>query len=192
MSSESIRTFIALEIDKKIKKRIVEVQDRIKQTNSLKGKWVPKENLHLTLKFLGDTKLKFIEQIKDKIKEYSEDEHAMSYSLTHIGAFPNEKFARIIWAGIEGDNSQIINLARKLEEALFEFGFKKEKRDFKTHITFCRTKQILDHNGFRTTLEEINKSFQPIEFIINKIILFESNLTPTGPIYSALFNYYLK
>ena len=192
MSSESIRTFIALEIGEKIKKRIVEVQDKIKQTNSLIGKWVPGENLHLTLKFLGDTKLKLIEQIKDKIKECSNDEHAMSYSLTHIGVFPNEKFTRVIWAGIEGTNSQITNLAKKLEESIFRLGFKKEKRGFKTHITFCRIKQILDRNRFRTTLEEINKDFKPIEFIINKITFFESNLTPTGPIYTALFNYYLK
>lgn len=192
MPRELIRTFIALEIDNKIKERIIEVQDRIKQTNSLKGKWVPPNNLHLTLKFLGDTKPKLIEQIKDKIIECAKNECAATCSLSHIGAFPNERSARIIWAGIEDANSQIIELAKKLEESIFRLGFEKEKRDFKTHITFCRTKQILDHNKLKTILDEINSNFEPQEFVISKITLFESNLTPKGPIYTNLFSHHLK
>jgi len=146
----------------------------------------------LTLKFLGDTQVKYIEKIKDKIKECSKSDVAINCKLTHIGIFPNERFARVIWAGIKENNLQIINLAKKIEEVLFEVGFKKEKRDFKTHITFCRIKQILDHNRFKSILDEISNNLAPQEFIINKITFFESNLTPKGPIYSALFTHYLK
>ena len=192
MPKESIRTFIALEIDEKIKEVISEIQNKIKQTNSLRGKWIPKDNLHLTLKFLGDIPLKLIEQINNKIKGCFKNECKISCNLARIGTFPNAKFPRVIWAGIEGDNSQIINLAQILERILFELGLEKEKRNFKTHITICRTKQILDYNKLKYILEEINKTFKPVEFIINKMTLFESNLTPKGPIYIPLSNCFLR
>ncbi|MBL7197270.1 MAG: RNA 2',3'-cyclic phosphodiesterase [Candidatus Omnitrophica bacterium] len=192
MSRESIRTFIALEISEEIKEKIIDIQNKIKQTNSLKGKWVSKDKLHLTLKFLGDTQLKYVEKIKDKIKECFKDADVINCHLTNIGTFPNEKFPRVIWAGIKSGDIQIINLAKKLEESLLEFGFKKEKRGFKTHITICRPKQILNRDQFKSALEEINKNFRPREFTINKIIFFESKLTPQGPIYTALLNYFLQ
>lgn len=191
MPRESIRTFIALEIDEKTKEEITKIQDRIRQSDSLSGKWVQKDNLHLTLKFLGNAQLKSVESIKEKIKQSIHGEHAISCSLTHIGVFPNEKFPRVIWAGIEGENVKIINLAKRLQEALSEFGLENENRDFKTHITICRPKQITNRNKFSAVLEEINKNFNPFDFIINKITFFESKLTPKGPTYLAISNYTL-
>lgn len=192
MSEETIRTFIALEISDEIKQEIARIQDEIRQTNAISGKWVVKENLHLTLKFLGDTTLKIIEQIKEEIKTILYDEPSMNCNIAGVGVFPNEKFARVIWVGIKGGDTQIINLAKKFEKQLGKLGFKKEKKDFKTHITICRPKQILDKNQFKSTLETINNKFQPKEFIVNKLTFFESKLTPQGPLYTSLCSVLLK
>lgn len=192
MPPESIRTFIAIEISEEIKEKISQIQERIKQADSLKGKWVSKNNIHLTLKFLGDTRLSDIEKIKDKIRDCLLDEKSIDCILTNIGVFPNERFTRVIWAGIKKGDIQIISLAKKLEKSLLKLGFKKEKRDFKAHLTICRPKQILNHGQFKSVLDEINQSFQPQDFIINKITLFESKLTSQGPIYTALFSALLR
>jgi len=192
MPPETIRTFIAIEISEEIKKKIAQIQERIKQTNSLKGKWVSIDNIHLTLKFLGDTRLNNIEKIKNKIKDCFEGEKSINCILANIGTFPNERFTRVIWAGIKNGDIQIIKLSKKLDKSLRQLGFKKEKRDFKAHITICRPKQILNHGQFTSTLEEINQNFQPQEFTINRITFFESTLTPQGPIYTSLLDYILK
>lgn len=192
MSKESIRTFIALEIDQTTKEKIIEFQNKIKQTQSIKASWVESSRIHLTLKFLGDTRLKNIEEIKDTIKECFKNTKAINCTLTKIGAFPNEKFPRVVWVGIEEGRDQIIDLSIKLENSLSELGFKKEKREFKTHITICRAKQLLDYGKFSLTLNQINETFKPIEFILNKIIFFESKLTQKGPIYTDLFNHLLQ
>lgn len=191
MPGQSIRTFIALEIDENIKEEIIQIQNKIKQTNSISGKWVTKDNLHLTLKFLGDTQLKYVEEIKQNLKECLIGESAISCNLSKVGLFPKEKFTRVIWVGIEGGDIGIINIAKKIEESLSKIDYAKEKREFKTHITICRPKQILNRDQFKSVLEEINKNFNPIKFTINKITFFESKLTPKGPIYTAISNYFL-
>ncbi|MDD5006155.1 MAG: RNA 2',3'-cyclic phosphodiesterase [Candidatus Omnitrophica bacterium] len=192
MPGESIRTFIALEIEDKIKDKISEIQETIKRANLIKASWVAKNNLHLTLKFLGDTKLKDVEKIKEKIKNSSQGEQSIKCNLNKIGVFPNERSPRVIWAGIEGGYEQIAGLVNKLETNISELGFKKEKRDFKTHITICRPRQILNPQQFGLLLEEINKNFEPQEFVINELVFFESKLTPQGSIYTPLASYHLE
>ncbi|MFH1622113.1 MAG: RNA 2',3'-cyclic phosphodiesterase [Candidatus Omnitrophota bacterium] len=192
MPSDSIRTFIALEINEEIKEKIENVQSTIKLTNSIKGSWVKKENLHLTLKFLGDTQIKHIEEIKGKIKESFKDESSINCSLSGVGIFPNARSPRVIWVGIKNGAVEIINLASNLETTLSQLGFKKEKRDFKTHITICRPKQILGQQKLQNALEEINKQFSPQEFVINKITFLESKLTSQGSIYTPILSYQLK
>jgi 2'-5' RNA ligase len=191
MPGESIRTFIALELQDNIKDKIKEFQETIKSSNIIKGSWVAKDNLHLTLKFLGDTKLKYVEGIKQNIKDCLKDKTPIRCYLNRIGCFPNEKSARVIWAGLDDENGQILDLAKRLENSLFEFGFKKEKRDFKNHVTICRPRQILDPNQLSLLIEEINKNIKPLEFTINKITFFESQLTPQGSIYTPLSSFSL-
>lgn len=186
MPDKSIRTFIALEISEAIKEEITKIQDEIKQSNSISGKWVLKDNMHLTLKFLGDTPLDKVKKVKEAIQDCFREDNLINCNVAKVGVFPNDRFARVIWVGIEKGDIEIINLAKKIEKILSKLGFKKEKKDFKTHITICRPKQILDRNHFQLILEKINNSFQPKEFVINKIIFFESRLTPQGPIYTPL------
>lgn len=190
MPGQTIRTFIALEIEEKIKEKIIQIQDKINQSNCLKAKWVPKDNLHLTLKFLGDTKVKDIKDIKDKIKETVEIQ-PINCTVDEAGAFPSEESPRVVWVGIGEGKNQITNLAIKLEESLALLGFKKEKREFKTHITICRTKQIINPQRLKDILREINDNFQPLKFSANKITFFESKLTPHGSIYTVLSDYLL-
>jgi 2'-5' RNA ligase len=192
MPGELIRTFIALELEDSIKDKIKAIQDTIKSSNAIKGSWVSKDNLHLTLKFLGDTKLKYVEGIKQSIKDCLKDQIPIKCLLNRIGCFPNEKSARVIWAGLDDKDNQIANLAKRLENSLFEFGFKKEKRDFKNHITICRPRQIPNPNQLSLLIEEINKNIKPLEFTISKITFFESQLTPQGSIYTPLSSISLK
>ena len=145
-------------------------------------KWVPKENIHLTLKFLGNTPLEKIDNIKETIKENLEGVNAIECNITHIGAFPKLKFPRVIWAGIEKGSNQIADCANNLQETLSKVGFEKEERKFQSHITICRVKQVFSPQALSSTIQETNDSFPTLEFLINKIVFFESRLSPKGPI----------
>ena len=192
MPKESIRTFIAFEIEDRVKDAIEDIKEKIKITNSIKGKWISKENTHLTLKFLGDTQLQKIDKIKECIRTSLNSTNLFNCVLKNTGTFPPSKFPRIVWAGIEKEEERITECVDGLENSLLKLHFKKEKRNFKSHITICRIKQVIDPQLFKSSMEEINNTFAPIDFKIDKVTLFESKLTPQGPIYTSLFNFSLK
>lgn len=186
MPRESIRTFIALELNAKIKEKIVAIQNTLRQAHALKASWVACNNLHLTLKFLGDTPKNRIPSITNALKECCNTIGAIDCTITKAGIFPNDRFPRVVWVGIEKGSNYVATIAKEIENALGALGFKKEKREFKSHITIARIKRILDYRQFKTTLEQVNETFSPIEFLADKITLFESTLTSSGPVYSEL------
>jgi 2'-5' RNA ligase len=140
-------------------------------------KWVEKENLHITLKFLGETDKK--NGIEKKIKEIENRFSPFEVSLKNIGAFPTPKRARILWVGVEEGMDNLIELFRAIDNKTAELGFEKETRTFTPHITFARVKK-----GKYSLPENINFSFDP--FPVNEVVLFKSTLTPKGAIYEPL------
>lgn len=192
MPQETLRTFIALELEESAKETIVRIQEQLRQANVIKGSWVKKENLHLTLKFLGDTPQKRIDDIREALQKDFTVFSAVPCNLQSVGAFPNERSARVLWVGIQQGKTQIAEIAGTVEGALVPLGFKKEKRDFKTHITICRIKNVLDHIKFSAMIGQINSSFQPLAFTACAITFLESKLTPQGSVYTPLFNYRLQ
>lgn len=186
MPRDAIRTFIALELDTAIKEKIAVIQNTAQQAHALKASWVAENNLHLTLKFLGDTPKNKVASISDTLKECCNNIAATDCTITTAGVFPDDRFPRVVWVGIEKGGDRLTYLAQKIEDALGAMGFKKEKREFKSHITIARIKRVLDYHQFKATLEQINKTFSPIEFVAATITLFESTLTSDGPVYSRL------
>ncbi len=140
-------------------------------------RWEKKENLHITLKFLGETDKKI--DIEAKIKEAVKQFSPFMVSLKGIGAFPSPKRARILWIGVKEGVKHLTDLFVALEKKIHELGFEKEMRKFTPHITFARVK-----NGKYSLSENIDFSFDP--FPVNEVALFKSTLTPKGAIYETL------
>ena len=140
-------------------------------------KWVEKENLHITLKFLGETDKKT--DIEKKIKEIENRFSPFEVSLKDIGAFPTPKRARILWIGVEEGMEKLCELFKAIDNKTAELGFEEETRKFTPHITFARVKKEK-----YSLPENINFSFDP--FPVNEVVLFKSTLTPKGAIYESL------
>jgi 2'-5' RNA ligase len=140
-------------------------------------RWVNKENLHITLKFLGQTDKKIT--IETKIKEAVRQFSPFKVSLKGIGAFPSPKRAKILWVGVKEGTTHLTDLFVALEKKIHELGFEQEMRKFTPHITFARVK-----NGKYSLSENIDFSFD--SFPVNEVALFKSILTPKGPIYEML------
>jgi len=178
---EKIRSFIAVNLNSDIKKYLNSLQAYLNIPES-KIKWVEKNNLHLTMKFLGYISLEQTELIKSILKEITSRHSPFIIRLfSNIGVFQTYKMPRIIWVGIREGISELKELYNSIENKLSNKGFPREDKDFSGHITIGRVKFIRDKTNFIQILKriEVNNLSQEV----GSIDLMESKLTPGGPIY---------
>jgi 2'-5' RNA ligase len=150
-------------------------------------KWVDPANIHITLAFLGDTEEKKIKILANMLKERITGFQGFSFVLAGAGVFKNYRDPRVIWIGIKS-HEMLSGLYDKIADGLNENGFGIEERQFRPHLTIGRIKSVKDTENLKTVLEKYRDTeFQKIE--INEVILFESILLQTGPIYKPLGKY---
>ena len=179
-----MRTFIAIELPQPIIAAMGNVQQTLKSFK-LKIRWVRPENIHLTLKFLGDIPPEAIDPIKRTLSESVRGYSPISLTAKGSGAFPGIKNPRVVWMGLSGQVSRLKALQETLAENLEAIGYEKEKRPFKGHLTLGRTKGSVDPTKLNAALNEV-MSFGTEPFLVDRIFLFKSDLKPTGPIYTKI------
>ena len=179
-----MRTFIAIELSKDIKEALARVESHLKYSGA-DVKWVASENIHLTLKFLGEISEEKCEEVKTALDEVAKSTIPFEVSLKDIGAFPKIEFPRVIWIGLDKGTKESIELAAKIDEALSKIGFNKEARPFAAHLTIGRVRSAKNKDALK---ENIAK--HPPEaaghHLASSVILFHSELTPAGSIYTKL------
>ena len=179
-----IRSFLAIEIDSLIIKKIEEILESLCPSPG-DVKWVKPENIHLTLKFFGNIEEADVERIGSQIETVVSKEKPFFLRVRGMGAFPNSHSPKVIWWGIKEDGKKLESIHRKVEEKLEKIGFKSEKRPFSPHLT---TGRVRSSRG-RKELSEAIKTFSEKDlgsFEVNSLVLFKSGLTPRGAIYSKL------
>ncbi len=179
-----IRAFIAVEIDLPNKQKISGLISELKKTKA-DVKWITENQIHITLKFLGNIDEERVQKISDALDHISKNSKTFDVRFSELGAFPNMKRPRVIWIGVEKGGDLLKLLNKKIEIELEKLGFVKEKREYKAHLTLGRVKSL---NNITSLAESIDKiEFQPTgETKIERLILFQSTLTPKGAIYSPL------
>ena len=187
--SNTIRTFIAIELPEKIIYTISKVQEEIK-SYGLKIRWVRPENIHLTLKFLGDIKTADTEKVARAVSESATGYPALSLAVKGIGVFPGIKKPRVLWLGISKQLDLLTALQKTLDEKLEAMGFPKEKRPFRGHLTLGRIKSVIDPKTLHDVLKEFIH-FESEPFFADRIILYKSDLKPIGAVYTKLVETYL-
>ncbi len=187
-----MRTFIAIELPEEIRIVLNRIQDELKQTQA-DVKWVKPENIHLTLKFLGEIEQDLVKKIHPVLDDIAQKNSAFSLYLSELGAFPKLQYPRVIWIGLTNDR-QVSEIAEDLEKRMLKIGLPAESRPFSTHITLGRVRSGLNRKALVEKIESLNKSSsspQP-EFKVLGLTLFKSTLTPHGPIYETIFTCPLK
>ena len=175
-----IRCFIAIELSRETIEYLEELDLQIKKKNLFSGKFTDPENLHLTLKFLGEIEENKIEETRKKLKEIKFNE--FEASLGEIGVFINS-LNSILWIKLNGKG--IWDLQTLIDEKLKDL-FEPEKR-FMSHITLARMKKIHDKKLFLDYVKNIKT--KKIRFQVKDFILKKSELKPEGPIYTNLETY---
>ena len=176
-----MRCFIALPIEGDIKTQLIKAQQELKSTKA-NLKLVEEENIHLTLKFLGEVESEKASKVCESLQEIKFPR--FDIVVEGIGVFPNFNFLRVIWAGISKGAENILKLHEELEKKLAVIGFKRDA-NFHPHVTLARVRS--PHN--KTALVSKIKEFQNTYFgqvSIDKILFMESKLKPSGPVYSVI------
>jgi 2'-5' RNA ligase len=178
---DKIRAFIAVDIP--VSQKVIEVINELKKIQ-LNAKIVETENLHLTLKFLGDTDEDLIDKIGEIISDVIIDIPSFEITLKKMGVFPNQKYIKVVWIGVE--NTEFLKkIAEKIDPKLGDLGFEKERRSFSAHLTIARVKSPKNKEKLLGLLDKYQETdFQILK--VNKIFLKKSVLTPEGPIYTNL------
>jgi 2'-5' RNA ligase len=147
-------------------------------------KWTDADNIHLTLAFLGDTEESSIREISSILKEKCEGFGKFDFIIKGCGVFRNMNDPRIIWTGIEPSDK--VNMLNDLiMSGLNQLKIKMEERPFKPHITIGRIKQLNNPELLKSVIMKFhNSDIQTVP--VNEVILFESILLKTGPVYKTL------
>jgi len=182
--SKTVRTFIAIEIPNTVISKIRELQDAIK-AYGFKIRWVRAENIHLTLKFLGDVEEIKINEIAKAVSKTAEEHSPISLKAKGIGVFPGIKRPRVLWVGLAGQLEALVKLQKTLDENLIVLDFSREKRAFKGHLTMGRIKDRIDVKKLGDALMAFRR-FESETFTAGQIILYKSDLTPSGAVYTKL------
>ena len=179
-----IRTFVAIDLPPALISLLEKVQEELK-TTGLRVKWVRPKNIHLTLKFIGNISPSGIDKIRGAMTDAVDDIAGINLVARGVGVFPGIKRPRVIWVGLGGQIQLLFAMQRALEDNLEALGFEKEKRPFKGHLTLGRFKQTVHPDTIRRFIQEY-ANLSSEEFTVRRIILFRSELKPTGAIYTQL------
>jgi RNA 2',3'-cyclic 3'-phosphodiesterase len=179
-----IRTFIAFGIPASLRTGIAGIQERLKAYR-FKVRWVRPESIHLTLKFIGDIEPSLTMPIADAMEAAARGVEPISLAVKGIGAFPNLKRPKVIWSGLAGDLASLNALQGRLESEMASLGFSKEKRAFKGHLTIGRAKGRIDPEALAAALRE-SEDFDSGTFVAGNLVLLQSDLRPTGAVYTEL------
>ena len=188
-----MRLFIAIPIEDRTQELLEEQIEKAQTALDFDLKWVSGENLHLTLKFLGDTEESKVDAIKNSIKNTCSHYDKFNIYYNHFGAFPSTDYPKVLYFGLNDSKKPLINLQNELEKKLYERGFEKEDRDYTPHLTFARTRKKTDMRQLKYDYQDFIKD-NNIRILqkVNKISLIESQLYKDGPVYNELYSVNLK
>jgi len=158
------------------------IADLKPHTDSIK--WVAPKNIHLTARFLGDTKEDAVPRLKELVDSVALAHTPVSSSLMQLGAFPNLSRPKVIWVGISEGADRLGDIACDIEQRVRRLKFEPDSKPFKSHLTLGRVREGARLDRFVDHLKSCSIKSIPVTF--ESIVLFKSTLTSQGPIYERL------
>jgi len=181
-----MRLFVAIPMGGEVEQVLSKLLERCSQ-KPWPVKWVRSEGLHLTVKFLGPVGPERLEAVSGAVKEASRGTPRLSFGLTELGAFPRWSRPRVLWAGLESEAALEL-LVHRVEQACAGLGFPVEGRPFRPHVTLGRVRE--DGRIPANELKALEREKLPaINFVADRLVLFESISGPGGARYEARAEY---
>jgi 2'-5' RNA ligase len=180
---ETLRTFVALILPEDAR-RVLEREQQDLAGRISGVKWAGPRTIHVTLVFLGPTPAAVIAEIGTAVREAAARCKPIQFTLQGIGAFPHSRSPKVVWAGMHNCDA-LFELQHQLADALEAFGFQKDKKPFKAHITLGRVRDGSARSALGAILEE-RRNHHFGEFQAGQLAFVHSDLRPSGPVYTLL------
>ena len=178
-----IRTFICIEIPVSIKKRLDELEQKLKRMDA-QVSWVKSSNIHLTLKFLGEIPQSKVASICSVVERAVSDTDPFDIEVGGAGCFPNARNPRVLWVGLTGIPDEMARLHAAIENGLLVEGFPKEGKKFSPHLTIGRFRS--PKNADKIIEELTSAGFANESYRASEVIVMRSDLNPGGSVYTPL------
>ena len=188
-----LRAFVAVEIPAGLRQAVSSATASLREGIGALVRWVPMENLHLTLKFLGDVSPSNVDMLSQMIRAEADLFSNFDLHLQGLGSFPSLKRPRVLYIGIQAP-AALEALHRGIESASRRLGYESEERGFSPHLTIGRVKQ----NVTATEQQKIRRALEQTKIDslgtarVDSVHLYKSDLKPTGSVYTRLYSAPLK
>jgi 2'-5' RNA ligase len=185
-----IRAFIAISLSPEIRRSLDEVSNKLKERlPDVPVRWVPADNIHLTIKFLGDVSVSNIEMLQKILGTEACQHTPFEFSVGNLGAYPSISRPRVIWVGVEAPD-ELHALQRGIEAETARLGYAREKRAYSPHLTLGRVSRNADASDTRCIRKVLKNC--TIGFLgaarVQEVHLYRSELQPGGAVYSQIFS----
>jgi RNA 2',3'-cyclic 3'-phosphodiesterase len=177
-----IRAFVAMSLPVEVRDHVASVLGQLAD-RAPRGsvRWVTPDNVHLTLRFLGDTQVELIPRIAAALDAVGGEHGGFELRLAKTGCFPNPRRPRVIWIGLDGETAALSTLHGAVERALAPLGWPPEEREFSPHLTLGRVK---DSRKVVEARLPWGQQHEPRPWRVEEVHLVESRLLPTGAVYT--------
>ena len=179
-----MRLFVAVDIPDRQKLSVEKAIQPLRLALVGAVRWVPRENWHATLKFLGEVPDDLVPDLRSVLTAVTSAAPATSTALTDVGAFPALSRARVLWVGLADPDGRLASLAAALESSLGEAGFRQESRPLRAHVTLARIRAPIAIAGIVEKAGPYGLNREP--FAVGRVVLYRSRLGRAGAVYEPL------
>ncbi len=180
-----IRTFVAVDVSPSIRNAAGRLIHRL-SAESVDFNWVEKENLHITLNFLGDVEETEVPAVCRLVEETVSDFGSFEVSIKGLGCFPKPEKPRVMWMGVDEGAAELTELHVRLADALETLRFPRDRNDFRPHLTLGRLRRGGRWNPTLTAAVEGGADHMGGTVIVNQVVVYSTFLDRQGPSYTAM------
>ncbi|MDQ0286704.1 2'-5' RNA ligase [Desulfofundulus luciae] len=189
---KTMRLFWAINLPDTIKERLWDIQRQL-QGAGADAKWVEKENLHLTVHFLGEVEVSLINALISAAQKVLLTQKTFSVQLGGLGVFPDPRRPRVLWTGVIGGGNELQEIYRLVGEAMVPFGIPLPGRPFSPHLTLARLRSPRGVQELMLRVRELGDACTHLGTVqVSSVDLMQSELTRGGPIYTLMAQIRLK
>jgi len=186
----TLRLFVAMDVPDGLRQSLGKAMEET-AASATGLQWVRPENVHFTMKFLGNVEEEKLPALKKSLRDLADSQAATDISIGGYGVFPSARRARVFWLGLKDGTEQLKELARKLDKRMARLGFPAETRPWAAHVTLARLRQPRDVTEMLEAWED-QPGIKETAWRGEELVLYRSVLDRTGPVYAALERFKLK
>jgi 2'-5' RNA ligase len=178
--AKPLRLFVAVDVPEHVRDRVQEAVGPWRERLP-RARWVPKQNQHVTMKFLGPTWPRLVGWVTETVEAVARHSEPFDTRMTGLGTFPSTRRARVLWAGLDDSGGRLASLAADLEGTLAK-EFTPEKRAFTAHLTVARFDPPVPFDGGEIATADV--ASEP--FAVDRLVVYRSHLRRPAPIYEPI------